>query len=77
MKNNVKDYRQWFVVRSENVSDFTTSGICHIKISKGGYTLPFQMCSDLICRVTTTDSPYFNRTMFNHLNTARQMNEDH
>ena len=44
---------------------------------QGGYTLPYQTRSSLLRKVRNTESEYFNRTVYNHLDKARKMKDDH
>ena len=61
----------------QNISDFATDALRHIKIMQGGYALAYQTGSSLIRKVCKTESDYFNRTMYNHLDKARKMEDEH
>ena len=49
----------------ENISKFANEAQHLIKIMKDGYALPYQLGSQLVTKVCSTQSLYFNRTMFN------------
>ena len=61
----------------QNISDFATDALRHIKVMQGGYALPYQTGSNLIRKVCSTESAYFNRTMYNHLDKVRKMEDEH
>ena len=44
-----------------------------IKVVENGYALPVDLGSGLIKKVTSSESPYFNRTMFNNLDHALEI----
>ena len=57
----------------ENVSDLATTALKLIKIMDGAYAMPVNIGSTLIRKVSTSSCQYFNRTIFGHLDKARQM----
>ena len=57
----------------ENVSDLATTALKLINIMDGAYAMPVNIGSTLIRKVSNSSCQYFNRTMFGHLDKARQM----
>ena len=61
----------------ENVSKFSNEAQRLLKIMKGGYALPYQLGSEILEKVCTTQSLYFNRSMFNLLDHAFDLEKNH
>ena len=61
----------------QNISDFATDTLCHIKIIQGGYALAYHTRSRIIKKVCKIESEYFNRKMYNHLDKARKIEDNH
>ena len=61
----------------ENVSQFANESQRLIKIMMGSYALPYQLGSQLVRKVCDTQSTYFNRTMFNLLDSVLAMEKSH
>ena len=59
----------------ENIEDFATEALHLIKIMQSGYALPYTLGSDLLSKVSTTVSPYFNSTVFTFLDSVRVMED--
>ena len=57
----------------EKVSELATSTLKFIKVMENGYALPVDLGSGLIKKITSSASTYFNRTMFNALDHALEM----
>ena len=63
--------------QGENDSSLATSALKYIKVMEGGYTLPRNLSSFLIKKATVSSCDYFNRTMYNHLNKAKDIERRH
>jgi hypothetical protein len=61
----------------ENISDFADESLRLIKILQGGYSLPYQLGSQLLRKVCETQSMYFNRNMYSHYDKALSMERSH
>jgi hypothetical protein len=61
----------------ENVSDFADESLRLIKVLQGGYSLPYQLGSQLLRKVCETQSMYFNRNMYSHYDKAVAMERAH
>ena len=61
----------------ENISDFADESLRLIKILQGGYSLPYQLGSQLLRKVCETQSMYFNRNMYVHYDKALAMERAH
>ena len=61
----------------ENISKFANEAQRLIKIMQGGYSLPYQLGSTVLRKVCTTQSDYFNRSMFNLLDSSLSMERKH
>ena len=61
----------------ENISKFANEAQHLIKIMKDGYALPYQLGSQLVTKVCSTQSLYFNRIMFNVMDHVLAMEKSH
>lgn len=61
----------------ENISKFSNEAQRLIKIMKGGYALPYQLGSQIPQKVCTTQSLYFNRSMFILMDHALKLEKAH
>ena len=59
----------------ESIEEYATEAQRLIRIMMAGYALPYNTGSDLLMKVTKTESDYFNRTMFNLLDKVRDMED--
>ena len=59
----------------ENVSSVATDALKLIKIMNGSYAMGIRTGSDLLKKVSSTSSDYFNRTIFGHLDKAYRMED--
>ena len=59
----------------ESIEEFATEAQRLIHIMVGGYALHYNTGSDLLMKVTKTESDYFNRTMINLLDKVRDMED--
>ena len=59
----------------KNVSTFSTTALEFIKIMNSVYLLPLQTDLELLNKVSKTSSEYFNRTIFNHLDSTYQIED--
>ena len=57
----------------QNINDFATEALRHIKMMQHGWSIPFNTGSKLIFKTTKTDSEYFNRQMFALLDRVKEM----
>ena len=57
----------------QNINDFATEALRHIKMMQHGWSIPFNTGSKLIFKTTKTDSEYFNRQMFTLLDKVKEM----
>ena len=61
----------------KNISKFLNKTQNLIKILKGGYVLPYQLGSQILNRVCSTQNLYFNCSMFNLLEKAPALENAH
>lgn len=61
----------------ENISKFSNEAQRLIKTMKDGYALPYQLGSKLVAKVCTTQSLYFNRTMYNVIDKVLAIEKAH
>ena len=59
----------------ENISALATDALKLIKIMSGSYALDVRIGSNLLKKVSSTSSDYFNRTIFGHLDKAHRMED--
>ena len=59
--------------QGENIYSLVTSTLKYVKFMERGYSLPQNPSSSLIKKETTPSCDYFNRTMYNHLDKAKDM----
>ena len=59
--------------QGENVSSLATSALKYVKVMEGGYALPRNLSSSLTKKATASSCDCFNRTMYNHLDKANDM----
>ena len=59
----------------ENIESFTSEALRLIKIMQGAYALPYTLSSDLLNKVTSTSSEFFNRTVFTYLDKVSAMED--
>ena len=61
----------------ENISSLTTEALRLVKIMQTGYSLRVSLGSELLEKVTKTESEFFNRKVFGHLETTLTMEDEH
>ena len=61
----------------ENISTLSTEALRLIKIMKTGYSLRVSLGSELLEKVTKTESEFFNRKVFGHLESTLTMEDEH
>ena len=59
--------------QGENVSSLATSALKYVKVMEGGYALPRNLSSSLTKKATASSCDCFNRTMYNHMDKANDM----
>ena len=59
----------------ENISALATDALKLIKVMNGSYAMNVHTGSDLLKKVSSTSSDYFNRTVFGHLDQAHRMED--
>ena len=59
----------------ENVDELATEALRFIKIMQGGYALEYSLGTQLLTKVTKTSCEYFNRTMFDFMDSACAMKD--